>query len=333
MELKETGEFGLIELIRKKIYTRDKRVILNIGDDAAILRSSGSKLLVFTMDTLMEKVHFDLKYCSFKDVGWKSMSANLSDVAAMGGTPLAGLVSLGIPQGVKVEEIMALYSGMKTLCSSFRCPIVGGDVFFSKNALIITVALLGEVEKNRFKTRAGARAGDLIFVTGDLGGAEAGLKFLMKYSGKKKHLFKSSATKKHLSPYPRIREAKLLVRNLKISSMIDISDGLSSDLHHICEENAVGALIYADKIPISQETIRSCKLLNLSPLNTALSSGEEYELLFTLNPRDEKNLRKVVRGKFKISLIGKIVKKEKGVKILGQGDRLGDLKKTGYTHF
>lgn len=333
MELKNAGEFRLIQLIRKKIYTRDKRVILNIGDDAAILKSSGSKLLVFTTDTLMEKVHFDLKYCSFKDVGWKSMSANLSDVAAMGGAPLAGLVSLGIPQRIKVEEIMELYSGMKILCSRFKCPIIGGDVFFSKNALIITIALLGEVEKNQFKTRAGARACDLIFVTGDLGGAEAGLELLKKYSGKKKPLFKSSATKRHLSPYPRIKEARLLVKSLKISSMIDISDGLSSDLHHICEESEVGALIYADRVPISQRAIKSCKLLNLSPLNTALSSGEEYELLFTLNPRDEQKLRKIVRGKFKISLIGKIVEKEKGVKILEHGGRIRDLKKTGYTHF
>jgi thiamine-monophosphate kinase len=222
---------------------------------------------------------------------------------------------------------------MKSLSTEFKCPIVGGDVFFSKNALIITIALLGEIEKNQFKTRAGARAGDLIFVTGDLGGAEAGLRFLKKFSSKKIISSKFTAIRKHLWPYPRIKESRLLVKNLEISSMIDISDGLSSDLHHICEESEIGALIYADKIPISYQTTELCKLLNLSPLNTALSSGEEYELLFTLKPKDEQKLRKVIRGKFKISLIGRIIKKEKGVKILGQDGRIRDLKKTGYAHF
>lgn len=332
MQLKKIGEFGLIELIRKKIHTKDKRVILNIGDDAAILRSSGNKYLVFTTDTLIEKIHFDLKYCSFKAVGWKSMTANLSDIAAMGGIPLAGLVSLGIPERIKVEEIMELYSGMKSLSTEYKCPIVGGDTFSSK-ALVITITLTGEVEKKLYKTRAGAKAGDLIFVTGDLGGAEAGLRFLKKFSGKKMLSSKITAIRKHLWPYPRIKEARLLVKNLKITSMIDISDGLSSDLHHVCEESEVGALIYENQIPISLKTTELCKFLNLSPLNTALSSGEEYELLFTLNPKDENRLRKIVRGKFKISLIGKIVKKEKGVKILGQEGRIRDLKKTGYAHF
>jgi len=333
MELKKIGEFGLIELIRKKIYTRDKRVVVNIGDDAAILKSSASKLLVFTTDTLMEKVHFDLKYYSFKDLGWKCMAANLSDIAAMGGTPLAGLVSLGLPQRIKTEEVLELYSGIKSLSSEFRCPIVGGDIFSSSRALVITISLLGEIEKNLFKTRYGAKIGDLIFVTGDLGGAEAGLRVLRNYSGKKKIPFKSSAVKKHLSPYPKIGEAKLLVQSLKITSMIDISDGLSSDLYHLCEESDKGALVYAEKIPISQNTIKTCKSLNLLPLNLALSSGEEYELLFTLSSGEEEKLKKITRGKFKVSLIGEIRKKEEGVKILGQDGRLKRLKKTGYIHF
>jgi len=166
MEIKKIGEFGLIDLIRKNIYTRDKRIILSIGDDAAILRCSKNKLLVFTTDTLMEKVHFDLKYCSYRNVGWKSMAANLSDIAAMGGIPLAGIISLGVSSRTKVEDILKLYSGLKTLSSRFKCPIVGGDIFSSK-ALVITISLLGEVEKNLFKTRSGAKIGDLICVTGD----------------------------------------------------------------------------------------------------------------------------------------------------------------------
>jgi thiamine-monophosphate kinase len=331
MELSKIGEFGLIDLIRKKIDTKDKRVVLNIGDDAAILRGSKNKLLVFTTDTLMEKVHFDLKYCSYRDVGWKSMAANLSDIAAMGGIPLAGIISLGVSSRTKVEDILKLYSGLKTLSSRFKCPVVGGDIFSSKS-LVITISLLGEVEKNLFKTRSGAKVGDLICVTGDLGEAEAGLRFLKK-SSKNKIKFNDSIIKKHLNPYPRIEESRLLVKNLKITSMIDISDGLSSDLYHICEESNKGALIYAEKIPISQKTKRVCKSLSLSPLNLALSSGEEYELLFTLSPEEEKKLLNVTQGKFKVSLIGEIKSKKEGVKIKKLNGRIKDLKKTGYIHF
>lgn len=196
MELKKIGEFGLIDLIRKKVYTKDKRVVLNIGDDAAILKCSSDKLLVFTTDTLMERVHFDLRYFSFRDVGWKSMAANLSDMAAMGGIPLAGLVSLGLPKKTRVEQVLKLYSGMKSLCSKFRCPIIGGDIFSSPGGLAVTICLLGEVEKNLYKTRAGARAGDLIYVTGDLGEAEAGLRILRDSSKKEKNFIRKFACKK-----------------------------------------------------------------------------------------------------------------------------------------
>jgi len=328
MELKELGEFGLIDLIRRKVYTKDKRVVLNIGDDAAVLKCSPGKLLIFTTDTLMERVHFDLRYFSFKDIGWKSMAANLSDIAAMGGIPLAGLVSLGIPKKIKVEQVLELYSGIKILSSKFRCPIVGGDIFFSPQGLVVTISLLGEVERNLFKTRGGARVGDLIYVTGDLGEAEAGLRLLKKSKGEK-----NSITKKHLNPYPRVSESRLLVRNLNITSMIDISDGLSSDLHHICEESKKGALIYAEKIPISQKIMEVYRPLKIPPLNLALSSGEEYELLFTLSPGQEKKIEKMTKGKFKVTLIGEIRQKEEGVEILDLDGRIKDLKKTGYTHF
>ncbi|MDH4222524.1 MAG: thiamine-phosphate kinase [candidate division Zixibacteria bacterium] len=334
MELKEIGEFGLIELIKNKIAVKDKRVIVNIGDDAAILKSSANKVLIFTTDSLMEKVHFDLKYSSFEDAGWKSMAANLSDIAAVGGIPVAGLVSLGIPEKTKAENILKLYSGIKKLSSEFNCPIVGGDLFTSAGGLVITISLLGEVEKKLYKTRAGAKTGDLIYVTGDLGGSEFGLKYLKRCSGKRRMVItRSVITEKHLTPYPRIKEARFLVKNLKLTSMIDISDGLSSDLYHICEGSQKGALIYADKIPINSNIIKGCKLLNLSPLNTALSSGEEYELLFTLNPEEEKKLEKVSHGKFRVSMIGEIREEKAGVRIKSKDGRVRVLKKTGYIHF
>lgn len=328
MQLKKIGEFGLIDLIRKEVYIKDKRVVLNIGDDAAVLKSSPGKLLIFTTDTMMEEVHFDLRYFSFKDIGWKSMAANLSDIAAMGGIPLASLVSLGLPKRIKVEQVLELYSGIKILSSKFRCPIIGGDIFSSPQGLVVTISLLGEVEKSLFRTRDGARVGDLIYVTGDLGEAEAGLRILRKLKVNKK-----SITRKHLNPYPRVSESRLLVKNLKITSMIDISDGLSSDLYHICEESNKGALIYAEKIPVSPRIAKVCKSLNLSPLNLALSSGEEYELLFTLNSGEDEKIKKMAKGKFKVTLIGEIRKKEEGVKILDLYGKIRDLDKTGYAHF
>ncbi len=328
MQLRNIGEFGLIDLIRKKVYTKDKRVVLNIGDDAALLRFPSDKLLVFTTDTMMEKVHFDLRYCSFRDIGWKSMAANLSDIAAMGGIPLAGLVSLGLPKSMKVKQVLEFYSGMKFLSSKFKCPIVGGDIFSSTQGLVITLSLLGEVERNLYKTRSGAKVGDSIYVTGDLGEAEAGLRLL-----KKSRIKKNPITKKHLTPYPRISESRFLVKNLKITSMIDISDGLSSDLYHICEESNKGALIYAEKVPISQKIKKFGKSLRVPPLSLALSSGEEYELLFTLRARDQAKLKKITKGKFKVTLIGEIRKSEEGVKILGLNSKIRSLKKSGYTHF
>ncbi|MFQ6003403.1 MAG: thiamine-phosphate kinase, partial [Candidatus Zixiibacteriota bacterium] len=300
-KINQIGEFGLIDLIKKKVFSKNKQVIVNIGNDAAVIRSSPNRLLIFTTDTLMEKVHFDLKYFTFEQVGWKAMVANLSDIAAMGGLPKFALVTMGLPKSISVENVLSIYNGMTSIAKRYRCKIIGGDTTFSPQGIFISIALLGEVEKKFLVKRSGAKKGDLICVTGDLGEAQAGLEFLKKNPRKKSPLIR-----KHLNPLPRINEARILVKNLKINSMIDISDGLSSELFHLAGENNLGAIIYEEKIPISPNCIKAGSLLKKSPLLWALSSGEEYELLFTINRKELPNLEKVKR-KIKVSVIGEMV--------------------------
>jgi thiamine-monophosphate kinase len=327
MKVNQIGEFGLIDLIKKQAFSKDKRVLVNIGDDAAVIKPSPDKLLIFTTDTLMEKVHFDLRYFTFEQVGWKAMVANLSDVAAMGGLPKFGLVTIGISKSISVENVISIYKGMIKVAKRYKCKIIGGDTLFSPRGMFISITLLGEVEKRFLVKRSGAKNGDLICVTGDLGEAQAGLEFLKRYPHQKPAL-----VRKHLTPLPRINEARILIRNLKISSMIDISDGLSSELFHLTEESHLGAVIYEAKIPISPNGIKTGDLLKRSPLLWALSSGEEYELLFTIGKKELSDLEKI-KKEVKVSVIGEMQDKKGSVFLIEKSGRRRRLKKSGFTHF
>jgi thiamine-monophosphate kinase len=327
MKIKQIGEFGLIDLIKKRILSKNNQVLVNIGDDAAVIKPSKDKLLIFTTDTLMEKVHFDLKYFTFEQIGWKAMVANLSDIAAMGGWPKFALVTIGVPTTISVENVISIYEGMNRIAKKYDCKIIGGDTLFSPQGIMISIALLGEVEKDSLVERAGAKTGDLICVTGDLGEAQAGLEFLKRYPHRKPAL-----VKKHLTPFPRINEARTLVKNLKITSMIDISDGLSSELFHLTEVNHLGATIYEEKIPISPTCIKVGNLLKRSPLLWALSSGEEYELLFTMEKKKLPKLRKI-KGRVKVSVIGKMLDKKEGIFLMEKSGKKRKLEKSGFTHF
>jgi thiamine-monophosphate kinase len=327
MKINQIGEFGLIDLIKRRTLSKDKRVLVNISDDAAVIKPSKDKLLIFTTDTLMEKIHFDLRYSTFEQVGWKAMVANLSDIAAMGGLPKFALVTIGLPKSISVENVISIYDGMIAIAKRYKCKIIGGDTVFSPKGIFISIALLGEVEKKFLVKRSGAKRGDLICVTGNLGEAQAGLEFLKKNPKKRSPLIR-----KHLNPLPRINEARILVKNLKISSMIDISDGLSSELFHLTEENNLGATVYEAKIPISPNCIKAGNLLKKSPLLWALSSGEEYELLFTINRKELPNLEKV-KSKIKVSLIGEMVDKKETVILQEKSGKRRKLRKTGFEHF
>jgi thiamine-monophosphate kinase len=327
MRVNQIGEFGLIDLIKKRIFSKDRQVIVNIGDDAAVIKSSPDRLLIFTTDTLVERIHFDLSYFTFEEIGWKAMVANLSDIAAMGGLPKYALVTVGLPKSMRSEDVLSIYKGMSKIAWNYDCKIIGGDTTLVPKNLFISIALLGEVKRKFLTTRRGAKKGNLICVTGELGEAQAGFEYLKRYGRQKR-----SFVQKHLKPYPRINEARTLVKDLKINSMIDISDGLSSELFHLAEESRLGAVIYEEQIPMSAKCVKLAPLLNRSPLSYALSSGEEYELLFTIDKREQTKIDRIKR-QVNISVIGEMVEKSRGVKLVQKTGSSKSLKKTGFVHF
>lgn len=331
MELKKVGEFGLIELIKKKVYSRNNRILISIGDDAAIVKSSSGKYLILTTDTLLENVHFDLSYFSFRQLGQRALTANLSDIAAMGGLPVTALVTLGLPSYVGVENVLELYSGMNLLAKKFNCPISGGDVTSSPKGLFITITVLGEVEKNFLTLRSKAKAGDLICVTGELGEVQAGLELLQKAKKNKRIKFSGSLVRKHLTPQPKIFEAREIIKRLIPNSMIDISDGLASEVGHIAKASKLGAVIYESEIPLSPEAKQVGKILNKNPLLWGLYGGEEYELLFTIPKSIIKKLIKLSK-KIKLTLVGEM-KKDAGVFLMKRNGKKEKIKKGGFRHF
>jgi thiamine-monophosphate kinase len=338
MRLSDLGEFGLIQQIEKSFRTRSSRAPLGIGDDAAALFVSPGKTLLATTDMLLEGVHFDLSYTDFYSLGWKSAAVNLSDIAAMGGVPRFCLTSLGIPEGITAEQISEFYRGFKALIRKHKVDLVGGDTCSSEVDLVISVTVLGEVEKKKMLTRAGARPGDRIFVTGALGDSAAGLELLQaKGKGLRAkdsnvnsafRIPHSALIKRHLRPVPRVETGRKLALSGCVTSLIDISDGLSSDLAHICEQSGVGADVYAEKIPFSKEIKAAAKYLKTIPLHYALAGGEDYELLFTVSPL---KLKKFKTLRIPAREIGLITRGEIDI-IHGAGERRR-LDPTGYNHF
>lgn len=311
MRLSTLGEVGLIERLAKTIKV-DNTVIKGIGDDCAVIRFSEEKHLLLTIDMLIEGVHFSkirrggkIQDATPFQIGWKALGCGLSDIASMGGVAKYAVVSLGLPSKFSVEFVDGIYRGITTLGRRFGVSLIGGDTD-SSNALVIDVAVLGFVEPNRLTLRSGAKVGDIICVTGTLGGS-----------------YKSG---KHLKFIPRIKEARALVQNYKINSMIDLSDGLSSDLNHIATESKVGACIYRELVPVSK---------GVSSLDAALNEGEDFELLFTLPVAEARRLAaNKPRGiKVPITQIGEIVNRKVGVKIIDRLSKVKDLKLKGFSHF
>jgi len=352
MKLSDLGEFGLIEKIRKSAARPSPLVLTGIGDDAAVLRMSASSPLLATTDMLIEGVHFDFRYTDFYSLGWKSAAANLSDIAAMGGLPRFCLTSLGIPPSVSVEEISEFYRGLNALLRAEGAVLVGGDTCSSLKGMVVSVVILGEAKKKQVLTRAGAKPGDRIFVTGTLGDSAAGLELLRtgsrgkgqgagKYSvsgersgvkGKSKPSLLthySLLISKHLRPVPRVEWGGKIATAGCASSMIDVSDGLSSDLSHICERSGVGASVYAEKIPLSPSLRKAAAQLGKSPLLYALSGGEDYELLFTVPPA---KIKKLLSLGLPVTEIGEITGTRKMLLVDGLGKKTL-LRPTGYNHF
>lgn len=340
MKLSDLGEFGLIERIRKLSPPGNTATLIGIGDDAAALRLSPSSSLLASIDLLLEGVHFDLSYTDYYSLGWKSAAVNLSDIAAMGGTPRFCLTALGIPASVSSGEVLEFYRGVKALLTMHKTSLVGGDTCASRRDLFISITALGEAKKAALVTRSGARPGDRIFVTNTLGDAAAGLELLRQglrepegRVGRSSRRMLSPSERsllvKHLRPEPRVREGLLLSRSRCASAMIDISDGLSSDLAHICEQSGVGAEIEAASLPRSSSLTAAAKRLSEPWFSYALSGGEDYELLFTVPSRRLAKLRSL---RLPVTEIG-IVTNKRSVSIVGEDGKKVRCERKGYDHF
>lgn len=340
MKLSDLGEFGLIERIRKLSQGRSAATLVGIGDDAAAFRPAPSSALLATTDLLLEGVHFDLSYTDYYSLGWKSAAVNLSDIAAMGGTPRFCLTALGIPPSVSPGQVLDFYRGVNDLLRRYDTALVGGDTCSSRRELFISITAMGEAKRSRIITRSGARAGDRIFVTHSLGDAAAGLDLLRQGVREPAERTGRSAVpgisaaeakvlEKHLRPVPRVKEGMVLSRSGCPSAMIDVSDGLSSDLFHICRQSGVGADISAEAIPRSKAfTVVAGRLSRPWP-SQALSGGEDYELLFTVPPR---RLAKLASLKLALTEIG-VITRRPSILIADAKGKQSPCIPQGYDHF
>ena len=325
MKVSELGEFGLIDLIADIVGgASSDKLVLGIGDDTAAWRPEGA-LQLGTTDVLIQDVHFTLKTAKWRDLGWKALAINISDIAAMGGQPLYALVSVGLPPDTEVDDIREFCQGMLEVAGEFGVEICGGNVSVAP-AVMINVSLIGEATDN-ILTRSAASAGDYIAVTGYLGQSAAGLEMLV--SGLEFDVETNAYLRAaHLRPYPRINEGKVLAQN-GVKAAIDLSDGLLGDLTHVCKASNVGAKLRMDSLPV-HPFVRAA--FGDKSLEFAISGGEDYELLFTAKTEAMEQLRGLMPGP--ITVIGEIVSGEPGqVTLLDENSRIFAPVERGWDHF
>lgn len=333
-EVSSLGEFGLIEHLTKNIEIQNASTILTIGDDAAVIDHFG-KQTVLTTDLLIEGVHFDLMYTPLKHLGYKAVVVNVSDLCAMNATPTQILMSIGFSNRFSVEALDEFYEGVYAACAEYGVDLVGGDTSTSQKGFIISCTAIGEVSPDQYVKRSGASKGELLCVTGDLGAAFLGLTLLER---EKKIFLESPAVQPDLEGEkyivgrllkPEARKDMLAffaANNIVPTSMIDVSDGLSSEILHICSKSGVGCVLYEEKIPIGEETKLAAFKFNMDPTACALSGGEDYELLFTVKQDDYDSIAK--NGE--ISVIGYITDSEAGAHIITKGGNKHPLTAQGW---
>lgn len=314
-EVSALGEFGLIEHLTRDNETRQAGTLLSVGDDAAVIDHFGKQTVV-TTDLLLEGVHFDLGYTPMKHLGYKSVAVNLSDLCAMMAEPAQITFSIGISNRFSVEALDELYSGVYAACERYGVDLIGGDTSSSLKGLVISVTAIGEVVNDQFVSRSGAQVNDLICVSGDLGAAFLGLQLLerekrlfMEHPEVQPELKHAYPIGRLLKPEPRTDIVEYLrEKGIKPTAMIDVSDGLSSDILHICRKSQLGCVIFDDKIPVHSESKAAAEELNLSPVTCALSGGEDYELLFTI---PQQHYGEIAKNGL-ISVIGYMTPEENG---------------------
>jgi thiamine-monophosphate kinase len=333
MNLKEIGEFGFIKKISRGCLIRPDRVIKGIGDDAAAFITEPGYLTLITTDLLVERIHFLREAISGFDLGYKSLAVNLSDIAAMGGTAREAFVSIAIPEECQLDYLEQIYNGIKNLAAKFEVNVLGGDTTSSKIDLIINIVVQGIVSKEELLCRDAARPGDIIFSTGFLGDSRAGLHLILNKIALDTQALKS-LLKAHRVPEPHLREGRFLAQQQGVHAAIDTSDGLSSDLGHIVEESRVGARLFADKIPVSQELMDFCTRFDFDPIEYALTGGEDYTLLCTITPESANQIANAFEKEFKRPLfqIGEITA-EKQLMLVYPDAKTKPITPTGWDHF
>lgn len=335
-EIAKLGEFGLIDKLTRDISIKNESTKLGVGDDCAVMDYNNSRVLVST-DLLMEDVHFDLTYVPLKHLGYKAAVVNFSDIYAMNGTPQQIVVALGVSKRFTVEHLEELYSGIKLACDIYGVDLVGGDTTSSRSGLTISITCLGNATNEEIVYRSGAKETDLICVSGDLGAAYMGLQLLEREKlasvgiedFQPQFQGKEYLIERQLKPEARKDLiAELKNKSIHPTSMIDISDGLSSELLHICKASGVGCRIYEDKIPIDYQTAIMAEELNMNLVTAALNGGEDYELLFTI----PLHLYEQVKNNEYFKVIGHITKNDLGCAMITRDGNEVQLKAQGWNH-
>jgi len=334
--LSELGEFGLIEKLTSDIKINNSSTLLGIGDDAAVIKPEKDMLTLVSKDLLLEGVHFDMMYTPLKHLGYKAAVVNFSDIAAMNGKPKQLLIGLGVGAKFSVEAIEEIYIGIKKACEVYGVDFIGGDTTSSASGLVISASIIGEVEKDKIVYRKGAKPNDLICVSGDLGGAYLGLLILER----EKKAFEANPNiqpelsehdyllQRQLKPEARVDVVDILAKNnIYPTSMIDVSDGLASDVMHICKASNTGCVISEEKIPIDQSTYDLAKEeFKIVPTVTALNGGEDYELLFTVKQSDYEKIKTLEE----ITVIGYMTDASEGERLITNDNTSIELKAQGW---
>ena len=336
-EIQELGEFGLIDRITKDFTTYHKSTEKGIGDDAAVIQQH-DQVMVTSTDMLVEGVHFDLSYVPLKHLGYKAMSVNFSDIAAMNALPYQVLVNVAISNRFSVESMEELYEGIKLACDDYKVDLIGGDTTSSRSGLVISVTVFGQAKRKQLTYRNGAKKGDIICVTGDVGAAYLGLQLLER----EKQVFLSNPEmqpklegfdyllERQLKPQARTDIVhELAEANVIPTAMIDVSDGLASELFHICTQSEVGCVIYEEKLPIDNETHQVASDFKMPIATVALNGGEDYELLFTIKQEDFEKIDKIAQ----ISPIGYISELKDNLLLHTRAGQNLPIQAQGWAHF
>ncbi|TRX61801.1 thiamine-phosphate kinase [Fulvivirga sp. M361] len=336
-EISSVGEFGLINRIQENVSLNNTESVLGIGDDAALL-DNGDDYTVMSSDMLLEGVHFDLSYMPLQHLGYKAVAVNVSDIAAMNAVPKQILLNIGVSNRFSVEALDVFYQGVKAACENYKIDLVGGDTCSSASGFVISATAVGSVKKDRVALRSGARQNDIICVTGDLGGAYLGLQVLER---EKQVYLTNPEMQPQLDKYDYIvqRQLKpearmdivyeLAEMNVKPTSMIDISDGLGSELLHLSKQSALGVQIYEDKLPVDKQTYDTGFELGIDSTTAVLNGGEDYELLFTINQDDFEKLK----NHADIHFLGYMKEPKDGNMMVTKGDNVVPIVAQGWDHY